>query len=158
MPDRQRLLFVEDQASIFAIIELALSKVGDFEVHCFASGVEALAQAGNLQPRLLLLDVMMPDLDDPATLDRLRQIDGLANVPAVFLPARLEPQQIDWLRSLGAQAVLFKAFDPMTLASQLREIWLQSSGNRTASLPNAQCPGLKEARHRHASQVQCDMP
>jgi CheY-like chemotaxis protein len=141
MPELQRILFVEDQSSIFAIIELALAKVGRFEVYGFASGVEAVAQAGNLKPQLLLLDVMMPDLDGPATLARLRQIEALACVPAVFLTAKLEPQQIDWLRSLGAEAVLFKPFDPMTLASQLRDIWLQSSGNGPAPLPKEQGPG-----------------
>lgn len=126
MPELRRVLFVEDQPSIFAIIELALVRVGGFEAHGFGSGAEAIAAAPEVQPQLLVLDVMMPDLDGPATLALLRQIDRLAAVPAVFLTAKLEQRQVEWLRSLGAEAVLFKPFDPMTLADQLREIWARS--------------------------------
>ena len=123
MSDLRRVLFVEDQPTIFAILELALRKVGGFETYGFATGGDAVSQAALIRPQLFLLDVMMPDLDGPATLALLRKVEGLADVPAVFLTAKVEQTQADRLLVLGAEAVLFKPFDPMTLAGRIRDIW-----------------------------------
>jgi two-component system, OmpR family, response regulator len=126
MHELQRVLFVEDQLAILQIIELALAMVGGLEAHGFTSGRDAIACASSVRPQLLLLDVMMPDLDGPTTLGHLRGITGLETVPVVFLTAKVDSLQVERLHSLGAAAVLFKPFDPMTLADQLRKIWSAS--------------------------------
>lgn len=123
MSDLRRVLFVEDQPAIFDILELALRKIGGFETYGFATGAEAVAQAALIRPQLFLLDVMMPALDGPATLALLRKLEGLVDVPAVFLTAKVEQSQVDRLLALGAAAVLCKPFDPLTLAGEIRDIW-----------------------------------
>lgn len=127
MPELQHVMFIEDQTTIFEIIELALVRVGRLQVRGFSSGLEAIANAPSTAPRpqLLLLDAMMPDMDGPTTLAQLRRIEGFETIPAVFLTAKVETKHVDRLRLLGVADVLFKPFDPMSLATQLRSIYAQ---------------------------------
>lgn len=119
----QRILYVEDEPDIRAVAKLVLELDGGFEVAVCASGREALDRAKNFAPDLIVLDVMMPDMDGPATLAELRGLPGLRAVPAVFMTARAQPADIDQLLRLGAKGVIAKPFDPMTLVEQVRVLW-----------------------------------
>lgn len=119
----QRILYVEDEDDIRAVAELALVNVAGFELRTCASGAEALDAAESFAPDLLLLDVMMPDMDGPATLRALRQIPSLAETPAVFMTAKVQPDEVSRYLELGAVDVIAKPFDPMSLGDQLRNVW-----------------------------------
>jgi CheY-like chemotaxis protein len=123
-----RILMVEDEPDIQAIARLALEAVGGFTVTVCGSGSEALASGPAFQPDLVLLDVMMPGLDGPGTLQAMRQTPALAGVPVVFMTAKVQPQEIATLRSLGALDVIAKPFDPLTLSSTIRHIWTEHHG------------------------------
>jgi DNA-binding response OmpR family regulator len=58
----------------------------------------------------------------------LRQLPNLARVPVVFMTAKVQPQEVANYRALGAADVIAKPFDPMTLADQVRAIWLRHAG------------------------------
>ncbi len=118
-----RILYVEDEADIQAVAKLALEQVGRFTLEVCSSGQEALEKAAQFSPQLMLLDVMMPDMDGPTTLGKLRDICGLENVPVIFMTARVQPHEVDKYISMGALDVIAKPFDPMTLSNQIREIW-----------------------------------
>jgi two-component system, OmpR family, response regulator len=124
----QRILYVEDDAPIRTVGLVTLRAVGRFEVVACASGAEALAQAPTARADLILLDVMMPGMDGPETLARLRKIPETATTPVVFLTALVQPQVIAGLRALGAVDVLSKPFEPMSLPDKLRRIWAQVPG------------------------------
>ena len=119
----EKVLYVEDEADIRAIAELALAKVGGFEVLICASGPEAIEKAAGFKPDIMLLDVMMPGMDGPSTLEALRALPGLGAVPAVFLTAKALPAEIARYKKLGARGTIAKPFDPMTLSDQVRAIW-----------------------------------
>jgi len=119
----KKILCVEDEADIRTVAEMALASVGGFEVLLCASGAEAIEKAVEFKPDLMLLDVMMPGMDGPDTLERLRAQPGLATVPAVFLTAKALPSEIARYKKLGALDVIAKPFDPMTLADHVRRIW-----------------------------------
>jgi two-component system OmpR family response regulator len=121
-----RILYVEDERDIRTIATMALQMVGKFKVEACDSGEAALAAIDAFKPDLLLLDVMMPDMDGPSTLARLRQQPAGADVPAVFMTAKVQAIEIEGLRALGALDVIAKPFDPMTLAERLRAIWQAS--------------------------------
>ncbi len=123
-----RILMVEDDPDIRAVAHLSLTAVGGFTVALCASGEEALAQAEAFAPDLLLLDVMMPGMDGPATLAALRAKPALAGVPALFMTAKVQPQEVAHYRDLGAADVLPKPFDPMALPGQLRALWERLHG------------------------------
>ncbi len=119
----QRILYVEDDPDIQAVARLALEAVGGFTVALCGSGREALETAEAFAPDLLILDVMMPELDGPATLQALRRRPALAGVPAIYMTAKTHPGDLARLRAQGAVDIITKPFDPMRLPDQIREIW-----------------------------------
>jgi CheY-like chemotaxis protein len=132
MPDLQRILYVEDDRDIQAVARLALEAVGGFTVTVCSSGEEAVEAARGVVPDLVLLDVMMPGMNGPETLAALRRIPALVGVPVVFMTAKVQVTEVEHLVSLGALAVVPKPFDPMTLASRLREIWQEWAAGSSA--------------------------
>ena len=128
-PELCKVIVVEDNHDIRTILKAALEMVGGLEVRACESGTEALDAIAEFAPQLMLLDVMMPDLDGPGVLGRLRQRPDTAALPVVFLTAKAAPSEIARLRALGALDVLTKPFDPMTLHEQVKAIWAASFGS-----------------------------
>ncbi|WP_126456751.1 response regulator [Sulfuriflexus mobilis] len=118
-----RILYVEDEPDIQAVAKLALEAVGGFTLEVCSSGQEALDKAEAFAPQLMLLDVMMPEMDGPTTMKKLREFPALANTPVIFMTAKVQPQEVKEYKDLGAVDVIAKPFDPMTLASNIKDIW-----------------------------------
>lgn len=119
----ERILYVEDDPDIQQIAVMVLESLAGFVVSACSSGNEALEKAVAFNPDLLLLDVMMPGIDGPETLRELRKFPELINKPAIFMTAKVQPQEVQEYLSMGAVAVIAKPFDPMTLADELRSVW-----------------------------------
>lgn len=119
----QRILYVEDMLDIQLVAQLALETVGGFTVKVCSSGEEAVRDAEAFAPQMILLDVMMPGMDGPATLKALQQLPALDGIPVVFVTASVQPAEVAYFKSLGARDVIAKPFDPMTLSDQVRTIW-----------------------------------
>ena len=115
-----RVLHVDDEPDIREVVEISLSLDPTFSVRGCSSGGDALSAAAAWSPDLILLDVMMPVMDGPTTLTHLRQSPKTANIPVVFMTARAQPRELEHFVSLGAEGVIAKPFDPMTLASAVR--------------------------------------
>jgi CheY-like chemotaxis protein len=115
-----RILHVDDEPDIREIVDMALGLNADFEVRACASGAEAIATAAEWSPFLILLDVMMPGMDGPATLVQLRKNPRTADIPVLFMTARAQAREVEQFIALGAQGVISKPFDPMTLAFSVR--------------------------------------
>jgi CheY-like chemotaxis protein len=118
----QRVVYVEDDLDIQFVAKLALEARGLTVLVC-SSGHEALEKAKAFEPDLLLLDVMMPGLDGPATLKAMRLVPALARVPVVFMTAKVQPQEVEQYKAMDALGVISKPFDPMTLVAQLQSLW-----------------------------------
>jgi two-component system OmpR family response regulator len=123
VPELSRILYVEDDPDIRTVTLLSLELVGGFEVLACSNGPDAVSRGAGFSPQLLLLDVMMPEMDGPETLKRLRGQPPLARCPAVFFTAKVQPSEVERLLSLGAAAVIAKPFDPEKLADQIRNVW-----------------------------------
>ncbi len=119
----QRILLVEDDDDIRTVTRLSLESLGGFSVHACASGAEALRDGPAFAPQLVILDVMMPGMDGPSTLEALRATHGLQTVPVVFLTAKVQAPEIARYRDLGAVDVIAKPFDPMALSRTVATIW-----------------------------------
>ena len=128
MSERLRILYVDDEPDIRQIAKMALELESGFEVEACASGEEALARLAQARPDLVMLDVMMPMMDGPTTLAALRRIAGCEHMPVVFITAKVQRQEIERFRKLGATDVIAKPFDPMTLARQVKAIWERRHG------------------------------
>ena len=123
MTELKRILHVEDDRSIQAVAKVALEAIGGFQVLSCSGGQEALKNVLDFAPHFILLDVMMPDMDGPQTLERLRELINLEQIPVAFMTAKVQPNEIAHYLSLGAHDVIIKPFDPMQLANQVRAIW-----------------------------------
>ncbi|MDD2914787.1 MAG: response regulator [Gallionella sp.] len=118
-----RILYVEDEPDIQTVARLALEALGGFTVEICSSGGEALQRAPDFQPQLILLDVMMPGMDGPTMLGKLREFPRFASTPVVFMTAKVQSSEVAGYLEIGAVDVIPKPFDPMTLSSQVQNIW-----------------------------------
>lgn len=124
----RKILYAEDEDDIRAIAQIALEDIGGFEVRYCSNGRKTLEQAKDFIPDLLLLDVMMPEMDGPTTLKELRKRPDFTQIPAIFMTAKIQRDEVEEYKSLGVIEVITKPFDPMTLADSIKNAWLKSNG------------------------------
>jgi CheY-like chemotaxis protein len=124
-----KILHIDDEPDIREITALALGIDPGIDLTSCASGQAGLEElAGGLRPDAILLDVMMPGLDGPGTLEQVRTLPGFAHTPVIFMTARAQAQEQARFIGLGAVGVIIKPFDPMTLAGQVRDILAGARG------------------------------
>jgi two-component system, OmpR family, response regulator len=121
----KKILYVEDEADIRLIVQIALVDLAGFTLKACANGYEALAEVESFNPDLILLDVMMPGLDGPATLKELRKLPTVKAIPIIFMTARIQEKELSHYREIGIQDIISKPFEPLTLADTLRAFWSQ---------------------------------
>ncbi|MBI3856758.1 MAG: response regulator [Planctomycetes bacterium] len=137
MKNLSRILMVEDEPDIQAVAGLALQAVGGFQVEICSSGPEALEKVLPYGPDLILMDVMMPGMDGPATLLALRSNPATAGIPVIFMTAKVQSHEIARFLELGAMGIIAKPFDPMTLGTTIRNLWEQKDAGSRECRPGA---------------------
>lgn len=120
--DIRKVLIVDDDEDIRVVSEMALRRIGSWEALVAGSGDEALAKARQERPDVILLDVMMPGVDGPTTMARLRADPATAAIPVIFLTARAQAHEVERYLELGAVGVIRKPFDVMTLPDEIRRL------------------------------------
>ena len=125
MPERplRKICYVEDDDDIQRVARLSLERLGKMEVSIIGDPTAAIDGILAFQPDLVLLDWMMPVIDGPTLFKRMRETEGLRDMPVVFLTAKASQRELDELRDMGAAGVLSKPFSPKDLPEQLRAIW-----------------------------------
>lgn len=121
----KRILHVDDQDDIRHITRLVLQSLGGFEVESCPSGRAALEKVKDFMPDLIVLDVMIPDMDGPATLAAPRRLPNGANIPVIFMTAKVQPQEQKRLMKLGAVGIITKPYEPQTLPQRLHALWAE---------------------------------
>lgn len=116
------ILHVEDDASLQNLVRIALESLGGYAVRTAGDGVQAVALAREAAPDLLLLDLDLPGMNGIATLHALRELPGLAAVPALFLTADNDPAVEVGLRMLGVREILRKPFRPRLLVEAVTRV------------------------------------
>jgi two-component system, OmpR family, response regulator len=119
-----RILCIDDDSDIRTIAAMALGLDPDLDVRAADGGEAGLAivEKGEWAPDAVLLDVMMPGLDGPEVLVRLRRLPAGEKLPVVFMTARARQADIDAYLALGAVGVVTKPFDPLGLAGEIRAL------------------------------------
>src|SRR5437667_8742074 len=112
------ILVVEDESSIASFVALYLKNAG-YAVKTASTGNEALTQASAVNPALIVLDLMLPDIDGIEVCKRIRQS---SDVPILMLTARDE--DVDKIIGLevGADDYLTKPFNPRELVARVKSI------------------------------------
>ena len=118
----KKILLIDDEADIREVAALTLETMGDFVVFSAADGFAALDMAVAVQPDVVLLDVMMPEIDGPSTLALLRGNEATRGIPVIFMTAKVQASDRRKLSELGARGIIAKPFDPMSLANEVNDI------------------------------------
>jgi len=122
-----KILFVEDDPMVAELAVMAMQEFGGLKLHHCISGADAVAQFHEFAPDMLLLDVMMPEMDGPETLRRIRALPNGSTIPAVFMTAKSQAHEQEAYLQFGAIGIIPKPFDPLTLPDKLAEYWHQDS-------------------------------
>lgn len=120
-----RILLVDDEPDILEFVGYNLTREG-FEVRTASNGREAIGEAKEFLPNLILLDVMMPEMDGMQTCEELKKIPELARCSIVFLSARGEDESQLRGFDLGADDYITKPIHPRLLVSRLKAILKRS--------------------------------
>lgn len=119
---QRHILLIDDEEDIREVVSLTLQTVAGWRVSSAGSGQEGLELAKTAAPDAVLLDVMMPGQDGPATLRMLQNDAATATIPVIFLTAKVQSIERERLHGAGAAGFLSKPFNPMTLAEEVSEI------------------------------------
>lgn len=122
-PKLSHILCIDDEPDILQVATMCLEMVGGFKVTPCNGSAEGVQKAKEVKPDLILLDVMMPEMDGPQTLKKLRENVDLNHVPIIFMTASVQPEEVSRYLALGAVDVIKKPFDPMALHTQVLHIW-----------------------------------
>ena len=119
----RRILIIDDEEDIREVAALSLEATAGWEIVTASSGADGILAAGNSKPVLdaILMDVMMPEMDGPSTFRLMQQNPELAGIPVLLLTAKVQGVDQRRFADLGVAAVLFKPFNPLTLADQICE-------------------------------------
>ncbi|MDQ6874510.1 MAG: response regulator [Actinomycetota bacterium] len=118
---RHRVLVVDDDLVIRQLIGINLELEG-FEVHMAADGEEALQQAVDVLPDVVVLDVMMPRLDGLQVARRLRADARTQAMRLVLVSARAQAADLQRGEDMGVDAYITKPFEPDELVSVVRRL------------------------------------
>jgi CheY-like chemotaxis protein len=119
MTGRRSVLVVDDDDAIREVAQMTLQLLGGWEVRTAPSGADALRDLEAQPPDAILLDVMMPGMDGPTTLQRLRESAATRDIPVIFLTAKVQTGDRQAWGDLDVAGVIAKPFDPMNLASEV---------------------------------------
>ncbi|WP_423464634.1 response regulator [Promicromonospora sp. MS192] len=118
----RRILVVDDEEAIREVVRTGLEVVAGWDVDVATDGAQAVASCEADPPDAVLLDVMMPAMDGPATFSRLQENPRTQDVPVIFLTAKVQPPERRRYEELGVAGVLAKPFDPLTLPDQIADL------------------------------------
>jgi DNA-binding response OmpR family regulator len=115
------VLVADDDADIVRFVEVNLRLEG-YQVLTARDGEEALAKALELQPDVVLLDVLMPRIDGYTVCARLRADARGATIPVILLTANFISADQEVARRAGADDFVVKPFDPYELMARVRTL------------------------------------
>jgi CheY-like chemotaxis protein len=118
---QRRILIIDDDDDIREVAALTLEMVAGWHVATANSGANGIERAQEERPDAILLDVMMPGMDGPTTFQEMQKIPQIADIPVILLTAKVQGADQKRFAALGVAAVLFKPFDPLTLARQMSD-------------------------------------
>jgi CheY-like chemotaxis protein len=115
------ILIIDDEDDIREVAALALETTAGWETITASSGPDGIRAAADpkRRPSAILMDVMMPGMDGPTAFRELQQNPAIAEIPVLLLTAKVQGVDQRRFAGLGVAGVLFKPFDPLTLAAQI---------------------------------------
>jgi CheY-like chemotaxis protein len=117
----RRILIIDDEDDIREVAALSLEATAGWHILTASSGTTGIEIAAAEQPDAILMDVMMPGVDGPTTFASMQQNPAVAHIPVLLLTAKVQGVDQRRFAGLGLAGILFKPFDPLTLARQISD-------------------------------------
>ena len=132
MHDPPRILAVDDTPENLEILRMRLEANG-YEVVTAADGEEGLAKARELEPDLILLDIMMPKLDGISVVRLLKQDISLQAIPVILVTAKADTRDVVEGLDAGGDDYLTKPFEHQALLARVRSMLRQKALHDTVA-------------------------
>jgi len=120
-PEDIKILLVDDEPDILEIISYSLKNAG-YNIYTAINGIEAVEQASKIEPHLIILDVMMPEMDGIEACEVIRKTEKIKNTLITFLSARGEDYSQIAGFNAGADDYLTKPIKPKILLSKVKSL------------------------------------
>jgi two-component system alkaline phosphatase synthesis response regulator PhoP len=120
-PRLARVLVVEDEQDVAELIRFNLAREG-YDVRVALNGADALRQAREFRPEVVLLDIMVPQLNGWEVCRRLKQEPESRSVPVIMVTGRVEEGDKVLGFELGADDYVTKPFSPRELVARVRAV------------------------------------
>ena len=118
---KSKVLVVDDEPEAVELVEFNLKGAG-YEVSTASDGAEALNKARRIQPNLVILDVMMPEIDGMEVCKLLRRDPATSNIPIIMLTAKASEVDRVLGLELGADDYVVKPFSPRELVLRVKKL------------------------------------
>lgn len=122
MPTK-RVLVIDDEADIRAIVQGCLEDIAGWEVLVAACGEDGIQLAVTEQPDAILMDVSMPGMSGLEVLQKLQETESTQAIPVALLTAKVLPEDRERFSGLVFAGLIIKPFDPMTLVERVAHIF-----------------------------------
>ena len=135
------VLYVEDDIVNFTLVARILEYRPSLTLKHAKTGLEGVETARLHRPKLILLDLNLPDIHGAEVLQRLRSSPDTSGIPVVVLSANATPSQIERLLTAGAHNYLTKPFDIdpfLAVVDEFTEPTVTFAGNAGAARTNIQ--------------------
>ena len=127
-----KILAIDDDKDILLLLKYNLESEG-YYVETASSGKKGISLAQKINPNLMLVDIMMPDMDGIQTCIKLREIDNLKSSYILFLTARTEEYSEVAAFDAGADDYITKPIKPRALLSRINSFYKRASSKVTLS-------------------------
>ena len=117
-----KVLLIEEDDDVRSVAVLSLKLIGGVQVVEADGREKGMQLALSEKPDAILMDFLNFESDGVPAISELKSNPETADIPVVFLTTRSLSSDADIMLKLGAKGILHKPFDPMTLASEIREI------------------------------------
>ena len=118
---RKKILLADDSATALTMERTLLSR-SDYDVVVARDGREAIKQAVDENPDLIILDVVMPNMDGFEACRQLRQLDATRDTPIIMVTTRGEPHNVESGYEVGCNDYVTKPINGPELLSKVRNL------------------------------------
>ena len=155
-PEDYTILAVDDIATNIMLLKAVLSRA-KYKIVTASGGFEALEKVAEVNPDLILLDIMMPDLDGYEVLKRLKADPAHEDIPVIFLTALHNPEDIVKGFKFGASDYISKPFNHEELITRVAHHIYLAAAQRTILQQRDELQATVEARDKMYSVIAHDL-
>ncbi len=124
--EKRRIILLSNTEDLGRIIQLSLEEIAGWQVFIANSNYDGLAIIATINPDVILLDTILPDLEGLPILQMIQEYPYAQGIPIIVLTERMLSRDCKLYKSLGVVAAIAKPFDLFNLVTKIKH---QLNGN-----------------------------